>query len=108
MMKLLHANDIVKNSSTARKMQEAMDPVSHACHNYDLKIITKVYQPAPGKPFIEPTDCKLSIDSPILEALCLEQCTLIMLVPELLNTVWHLPDYVEMLGRQVESGLSQS
>ena len=40
-------------------MQEAMDRVSEACGNYDLKINTKtievVYRPAPWKPYSEPT-----------------------------------------------------
>ena len=40
-------------------MQAAMDRVSLACDNYDLKISTKktaaVYLPAPGKPYSEPT-----------------------------------------------------
>ena len=40
-------------------MQEAMDIVLQACGNYNLTISTKktevVYQPAPGKPYSEPT-----------------------------------------------------
>ena len=40
-------------------MQRAMDQVSHSCDNYDLTISTKktevVHQPAPGKPYNEPT-----------------------------------------------------
>ena len=40
-------------------MQRAMDQVSQTCDNYDLTISTKktkvVHQPAPGKPFNEPT-----------------------------------------------------
>ena len=38
---LLYADDMAKNASTERKMQEAMDGVSQVCDNYDLKIITK-------------------------------------------------------------------
>ena len=56
---LLYANDMAKNASTEEKMQNAMDRVSQACENYDLKISTKktevVYQPAPGKSYSEPT-----------------------------------------------------
>ena len=40
-------------------MQTAMDQVSKSCDNYDLTISTKktevVHQPAPGKPYNEPT-----------------------------------------------------
>ena len=40
-------------------MQRAMDQVSQSCDNYDLTISTKktevVHQPAPGKPYNEPT-----------------------------------------------------
>ena len=56
---LLYADEMANNASTERKMQEAMDRVSQTCDNYDLKISTKktevVYQPAPGKPYSEPT-----------------------------------------------------
>ena len=38
---LLYADDTAKNTSTERKMQEAMDRISQACDNYDLKISTK-------------------------------------------------------------------
>ena len=45
---LLYADEMAKNASTERKMQEAMDRVSQTCNNYDLKISTKktevVYQ----------------------------------------------------------------
>ena len=88
---LLYADDTAKNTSTERKMQEAMDRISQACDNYDLKISTKktevVCQPAPGKLQWMDKDCKSLINSPILEALCLKQCTLMMrLLPELLKS----------------------
>ena len=35
---LLYADDMAKNASTERNMQEAMGRVSQACANYDLKI----------------------------------------------------------------------
>ena len=38
---LLYADDIAKNASTERKMQGAMDRVSQACDNCDLKISMK-------------------------------------------------------------------
>ena len=47
------------NASSEAKMQRAMDQVSQSCDNYDLTISTKktevVHQPAPGKPYNEPT-----------------------------------------------------
>ena len=56
---LLYADDMAKNAKTEKKMQETMGRVSDACDNYDLTISTKgtevVYQPAPGKPYSEPT-----------------------------------------------------
>ena len=69
-------------------MQGAVDRMSKACDNFKLTISTKktevVHQPAPGKQFSEPTitvdgqNFKLLINSPILEALSPEQCTLMM------------------------------
>ena len=56
---LLYANNMDKNASSEAKMQRAMDQVSQSCDNYDLTISTKktevVHQPAPGKPYNEPT-----------------------------------------------------
>ena len=56
---LLYADDMDKNASTEAKMQRAIDQVSQSCDNYDLTISTKktevVHQPAPGKPYNEPT-----------------------------------------------------
>ena len=50
-VELLYADDMAKNVSTERKMQEAMDRVSQPCDNYDLNISTKkteeVYHPGP-------------------------------------------------------------
>ena len=74
-------------------MQGAVDRMSKAFDNFQLTISTKktevVHQPAPGKPYSEPTitvngQNKLLINSPILESLSPEQCTLMMrLQPEL-------------------------
>ena len=56
---LLCADDMDKNASSEAKMQRAMDQVSQSCDNNDLTISTKttevVNQPAPGKPYNEPT-----------------------------------------------------
>ena len=55
----LYADDMDKNANSEAKMQIAMDQVSQSCDNYDLTISTKktevVHQPAPGKPYNEPT-----------------------------------------------------
>ena len=56
---LLYADDLTKNAKSETKMQGGMDRISHACDNYDLTHSTKkielVHQPAPGKPYSEPT-----------------------------------------------------
>ena len=76
-------------------MQGAVDRMSKACDKFQLTISTRktevVHQPAPGKPYSEPTITVngqklqvVEINSPILEALSPEQCTLMMrLQPEL-------------------------
>ena len=55
--KLLYADDLAENAKSEGNMQVAVDRMSQACHNFDLKISTKneiVQQLAPGKPFSEP------------------------------------------------------
>ena len=56
---LPYADDMAKNASTERKMREAMARVSRVCDSYDLNISTKktevVHQPAPEKPYSQPT-----------------------------------------------------
>ena len=53
------ADDMAKGAPTEEKMQKGVDHVSNSCDNYDLTISIKktevVYQPAPGKPYKEPT-----------------------------------------------------
>ena len=64
----LFADDMAKGSPTEEKMQKGVDQVSDSCDSYDLTINIKkievVYQPAPGKPYKDPTikvnDCKLT------------------------------------------------
>ena len=56
----LLADDMVKGAPTAEKMQKGVDQVSDSCDNYDLTLtisikIEVVYQPAPRKPYNEPT-----------------------------------------------------
>ena len=53
------ADDMAKGAATEEKMQKGVDQVSDSCDSYDLTISIKktevVYQPAPGKPYKEPT-----------------------------------------------------
>ena len=55
----LFADDMAKGVPTEEKMQNGVDQVSDSCDNYDLTISIKKtevgYQPAPGKPYKEPT-----------------------------------------------------
>ena len=55
----LFAYDMAKGAPTEEKMQKGVDQVSDSCDSYDLTISIKktevVYQPAPGKPYKEPT-----------------------------------------------------
>ena len=56
---LLYANDLAENAKSEEKMQGAVDRMLKACDNFQLTISTKktevVHQPAPGKPYSEPT-----------------------------------------------------
>ena len=55
----LFADDMAKGAPTEEKMQKGVDQVSDSCGSYDITISDKktevVYQPAPGKPYKEPT-----------------------------------------------------
>ena len=57
--KLLYADDLAENAKSEEKMQGAVDRMSKACDNFQLTISTKktevVHQPAPEKPYSEPT-----------------------------------------------------
>ena len=48
-----------RRAPTGEKMQKGVDKVSDSCDSYNLTISIKktevVYQPAPGKPYKEPT-----------------------------------------------------
>ena len=56
---IIFADDMAKGAPTEEKMQKFVDQVSDSCDSYDLTISIKktevVYQPAPGKPYKEPT-----------------------------------------------------
>ena len=55
----LFADDMAKGAPTEEKMQKDVDQISDSCDSYDFTISIKktevVYQPAPGKPYKEPT-----------------------------------------------------
>ena len=55
----IFADDMAKDAPTEEKMQKGVERVSDSCDSYDLTISIKktkvVYQPAPGKPYKEPT-----------------------------------------------------
>ena len=55
----LFADDMAKGAPTEERMQKDVDKVSDSFDSYDLTISIKktevVYQPAPGKPYKEPT-----------------------------------------------------
>ena len=55
----LFADNMAKVAPTEEKMQKGVDQVSDSCDSYDLTISIKkaevIYQPAPGKPYKEPT-----------------------------------------------------
>ena len=53
----LFADDMAKGAPTEEKMQKGVNQVSDSCDSYDLRIkkTEVVYQPAPGKPYMEPT-----------------------------------------------------
>ena len=56
---LLFADDCALVASSNEELQASMDFFSSACNNFGLTISTKktevLYQPAPGKPYTEPT-----------------------------------------------------
>ena len=55
----LFPDDMAKGAPTEEEMQKGVDQVSDSCDSYDHTINIKktkvVYQPAPGKPYKEPT-----------------------------------------------------
>lgn len=56
---LLFADDCALVAGSNKDLQDSMDHLSSACNNFGLTISTKktevLYQPAPGKPYTEPT-----------------------------------------------------
>ena len=56
---LLFADDMAKGAPTEEKMQKGVDLIPDSCDSYDLTISIQktevAYQPAPGKPYKDPT-----------------------------------------------------
>ena len=115
----LFADDMAKDSPTEEKMQKGVDQVSDSCDSYDLTISIKktkvVYQPAPGKPYKEPTITvkgqrlqvvdKFTYHESILSRVVYIDDKSMLGLPKL---VQHLANYVEVFGIEVESNLTQS
>ena len=94
-------------------MQKGVDRVLDSCDSYDLTISIKktemVYQPAPGKPYKEPTITVKGQRLQVLDKFTYLGSTLMMKsIPGLPKLVQHLADYVVVLGIKVESGLTHS
>ena len=115
----LFADDMAKGAPTEEKMQKGVDQVSGSCDSYDLTISIKktevVYQPAPGKPYKEPT---ITVKGQRLQVV--DKFTYL---GSTLSRVVHIDDEVnariakasaafgrfrEVFGTEVESDLTQS
>ena len=97
-------------------MQKGVDQVSDSCDSYDLTISIKktpvVYQPAPGKPYKEPTITVKGQRQQVVDEFTYFGSTL--------SRVVHIDDevnpriakgsaaYMEVFGTEVESDLTQS
>ena len=101
------------------KCKKGVDQVSDSCDSYDLTISIKktalVYQPAPGKPYKEPTirvkgqrlhvvDKFTYLGSTLSRVVLIDDESMLGL-PKL---VQHLAGYVEVFRTKVESDLTQS
>ena len=109
-------DDMAKGASTEEKMQKGVDQVSDSCDSYDLTICIKktevVYQPAPGKPYKEPT---ITVNGQRLEVV--DKFTYL---GNTLSSVVHIDDVGNAriakafgrlrgsIGTEVESDLTQS
>ena len=115
---VLFANDIAMGAPTEEKMQKGVGQVSDSCDSYDLTISIKktevVYQPAPGKPYKEPT-----ITVKVQRLQVVDKFTTLSRVvhiddevnarmPGLPKLVQHLADCEEVFGTEVEADLTQS
>ena len=112
----LFADDTAKGAPTEEEMQKGVDQVSDSCDSYDLTISIKktevVYQPAPGKPYKEPTITVKGQRLQVVDKFTYLGSTLSRVVhiddevSELPKLVQHLAGYVEVFGTEVESDLT--
>ena len=81
---------MANGAPTEEKMQKGVDQVSNSCDSYDLTISIKktevVYQPAPGKPYKEPTIT--------VKGQCLQVVGKFTYLGSTLSTVVHIDDEV--------------
>ena len=114
---VLFADDMAKGAPTEEKMQKGVDQVSDSCDSYDLTISIKkteiVYQPAPGKPYKEPTITVKGQRLQVVDKFTYLGSTLSGVVyiddevnARIDNLVQHLAGYVEVFGTEVESDLN--
>ena len=112
----LFADDMAKGAPTEEKMQKGVNQVSDSCDSYDLTISIKktevVYQPAPGKPYKEPTITVKGQRLQLVDKFTYLGSTLsgvVNIVDEVnARTAKASADYVEVFGTEVESDLTQS
>ena len=115
----LFADDMAKGAPTEEKMQKGVDQVSDSCDSYDLTISIKktevVYQPAPGKPYKEPTITVKGQRLQVVDKFTYLGSTLSRVVhiddevsARIAKLVQHLAGYVEVFGTEVDSDLTQS
>ena len=109
---------MAKDAPTEEKMQKGTDQVSDSCDIYDLTINIKktevVYQPAPGKPYKEPTvtvghrlqltDKFTYLGSTLSRNVYIDD----EVNARIAKASAALADYEEVLGLEVESDLTQS
>ena len=102
----LFADDMTKGAQTEEKMQKGVDQVSDSCNSYDLTISIKknevVYQPAPGKPYKEPTITVNGQRLHVVDKFTYLRSTLSRVVhieDEAMPGLPKLADYVVVLGR---------
>ena len=110
---------MAEGAPTEEKMQKGVDQVSDSCDSYDptmsIKKTEVVYQPAPGKPYKEPT---ITVKGQRLQVVDKFTClgsilSRVVHIDDEVNArmpklVQHLAGYVEVFGSEVESDLTES
>ena len=115
----LFADDMAKGAPSEGKMQKGVDQVSDSCDNYELTISIKktevVYQPAPGKPYKEPTITVKGQRLQVVDKFTYLGSTLSRVVhiddevnARIAKANAAFADYVVVFRIEVESGLTQS